>query len=325
VDLETGERLAAYLAGDLDASAAAELEEELARDPALRAELGRIRRVDDALGRLPAPEPSAEFSERLRHIAGQAARADATAQHPSGDPRRTTAGGGGTDELDRRRASRRRTVVPLAGAAAAAALIGVIGVVTGYGLRGADRETGVIASLDRPIPEVIVRASDNDYSELELGRLAVNVDTTAHVLPGSTAEEAAPVADAIVGRLLRRDSTVPDDGTRTTDGPVPDRAEQAAEETADLAEDVPAVESGPAPDGAGVPAAERCLPALLQQSEQPLVPVYVEVARFEGEPTVVYAFLTEEPESELYRRVEVVAVDQATCDVVGSAQYDRVR
>ena len=64
--MDAAERLADYLAGELDADEHAAVEAALARDPALRAGLAHLRRADAALTALSSPTPPAGFEARLQ-------------------------------------------------------------------------------------------------------------------------------------------------------------------------------------------------------------------------------------------------------------------
>lgn len=297
-----GEQLSAYLAGELDADERAALEAELARDPALRARLGRVRMVGDALERLPEPVPPDGLRQRILsaaapEIAGQRA-----------------------DELAERRERRARTLRPLAVAAAAAAVIGVVGVGAGYVLGGggdAGTAGGETAAMEEmaatadslAVPQVAVEATDNDFDSQELSRLAVNVDTTGVLPPGLTADEAVPLSERLLGQLLRHgaDDTAADGDAERAAEPEADQGggealSDAADETSPVA---------------------RCLSQLVDAADGPVVPVYVELARFEGEPAVIYALATPEPDSGEYRRIEVWAVARSDCHVLQFTQYDR--
>jgi hypothetical protein len=223
-----------------------------------------------------------------------------------------------------RRGGGRRTLNPVLVAAAAAGLIAVIGVVTGTVLREASDfepmadEVALDAEVaeDAPVPEVAVFATDNDFGDLELRRLAVNVDTQHIIHPETRTEDAAPLADHLVGQLLRLE-VAPAAEAEQLDAPEADVAEEPAD-------DVDADE----PVGARVVTAppeevSRCLPEIVDDARAPMVPAYVELARFAGEPAIVYLFHTEEPTSGEYRRVEVWAVARDDCQVLGFAQYDR--
>lgn len=296
--MEAGERLAAYLAGDLDADERAAIEAQLARDPALRQRLERIRHVDALLGGMEDVEPRPGFRERLD------------------DRLRTELGGDVGDELADRRERRRRVWRPVAVAAAAAAIVGVVGVTAGVVLRGggaADRaETTAMAPQDAG-PEIGPYDTTNDYTPQELQRLAVNVDLTEVLPSGLTRDEAQLLADRYQGQLIGPDDAQAS-GARTDDQAAEPESDAAAGLTADTPMEMQATDA---------PAYQRCLPEVLAGSPDPLVPVYVELARFEGEPAVIYAFASPDPDTGTYRRIQVWAVAEADCHVFNYTSYDR--
>lgn len=297
--VEIGERLSAYAAGELDEDERAALEAQLATDPALRAELDRIVAVQEILDDLEQPEPSPDFSARLR-----AAVAEEVA---SSQPAPVV------DELARRR-TLRRSLTPMLAAGAAATVIAVVGVGAGFLLRGtADDGQMDVALESAGAPTVPVVETDNDFNELTLRRVAFSVDTQFIIGEGATREEAGPLADLLVGQLLR---TGPGAMQAT-------EAQRAGDATADQQAD-PETEEFAAVDDAGeeVGPVERCLPTILSGARSPMVPAHVEIAAFDGVPAVIYAFVTEHPGSGTYSRTEVWAVAQDDCQVLGFAQHD---
>lgn len=290
--MNDGERLAAYLAGDLGDEERREVEAALGRDPELRAQLARIQRADEALAALPRAEPTAAFSERLR--ASIATELRSGTAEPTSLP-----------DFTSRRGRQRRTLAPVLVAAAAAAVIAVIGVSTGWVLRGASDFDAEVAMEDAAGSDVPVHATSNDFDDTELRRLAVNVETQYVIHPDTTVEEAAPLGDSLIGQLLRRDQVAP---TAETDGLTAVPEADVDEADAERPVDDPVA---------------ACLPVIVEAADVPLVPVYVELATYEGAPAVIYAFVTEDPGSETYRRVEAWALAQDDCEVLGFAQYDR--
>jgi hypothetical protein len=104
--VDAAERLAAYLAGELDADEHAAVEAALARDPALRTQLAHLQRADGALAELTSPAPPEGFEDRL-----QAALAPELAQQlgPAADATVGAASSGeriAADELAAARARR---------------------------------------------------------------------------------------------------------------------------------------------------------------------------------------------------------------------------
>ncbi|MGH3443325.1 MAG: hypothetical protein ACRDUY_15040, partial [Nitriliruptorales bacterium] len=174
-------------------------------------------------------------------------------------------------------------------------------------------EAGALAA-----PEVPVVETDNDFDARELGRLAVGVDTSI-LPPELTAKEADPLSQQLLGQLL----------THGEGAALTARAGEAADEEAgadaydgtDTA-DAPAEEQA-ARSAEGASPVSRCLPELVEAADGPIVPVYVELARFDGEPAVIYAFAAPEPDSGEYRRIGVWAVARSDCQVLRFTQYDR--
>lgn len=303
----TGEQLSAYLAGELDVDERRAVEAALEHDAELRARLERLQRSDETLRSLPAVELPDGFSERL---------------HGALD-RELERAGGAEDELAERRSRRFDAFRPLAVAAAAAAVIALFGVAGTWLLQGGDdsaTETaaGPVEADGAGLAGIPVVETDNDFDEQELRRLAVNAEVSAHVPRDLAAAEATPLAEQLQGQLLDRASDAP----QTT-------ADRAGEAEAEDAEG----------DGSGAATAEglgdeqsrreaddvvaRCLPTVLEDARSALIPVYVELARFDGEPAVIYTLATEDPESGTYRRVEVWALARSDCQVLSFAQYDR--
>jgi negative regulator of sigma E activity len=120
--VDTSERLAAFAAGDLSPDEQRALEAELARDPAMRAELSSIRQLDERLAKLTPAAPSADFQAQLR----SAVRAELAELAP-------------VASLAQARAQRRWSK-PLGAVAAAAALMGIVTVGLGNLLSSSDQD-----------------------------------------------------------------------------------------------------------------------------------------------------------------------------------------
>ncbi|MEX0706185.1 MAG: hypothetical protein WD041_06150, partial [Nitriliruptoraceae bacterium] len=119
--MESADRLASYLAGDLSPTDAAAVEARLARDPGLAADLSAMQQADRALSTLPSPTPDEGFEQRLRSAVDR-------------ELARTLRSADVVPIESRRRA----WAVPLA--AAAAAVIGVAGIGLVIGPRTAPDE-----------------------------------------------------------------------------------------------------------------------------------------------------------------------------------------
>lgn len=301
----TGEQLSAYVAGELDADERRAVEAALERDPGLRARLERLRASEETLRSLPPVEPPEGFSERLHGAL------DRELEHGEG-------AAGPEDELAERRGRRFEAFRPLAVAAAAAAVIALFGVAGTWLLQGGgdsslDTAAAPVEADGAGTAAIPVVETDNDFDEQELRRLAVNVEITEHVPRDLTALEATPLAESLQGQLLDRTS----DSAQTTG----DRAvePEADEEGEAAAEGFSTAQSRRESDDV----VARCLPTVLEDARSALIPVYVELARFNGEPAVIYTLATEDPDSGTYRRVEVWALARSDCQVLSFAQYDR--
>lgn len=284
-DLE-GEELAAHLAGELAPEQRRALERRLATDPALRAQLDRVRAVDAVLADLPDPAPLAD---------DVVARLHATVQD---ELDRTP-----LDELARRRA--RRPVMAWAGGAVAAVLALVVGiqVLPRAGDDAADGDATVAADMAEGPAETgqqeetavaalpLVRASGRDYSADDVRTLAAEVASPL---------DAGAVADGLRDVFLRDAPATANQQTAPTDEAADDSAVADADSAgaAELAPDADeqAARSRVEDDAAwafgerfGVDAEAaahvlRCLPEVLDGDD---APVFVDVARYEGEPALV--------------------------------------
>jgi hypothetical protein len=311
------ERLAAYVAGGLDADERAEIEAQLARDPALRAEAARLERVEEALAALPPAAPAPGFEDRLRdHVAP--VLDEVLADEESVDPHLWVAAG---DELAARRRGG-RWMPAVMGAAAAVVLLGVAGVAL-QGLSGDDTadvamdDTGETESAElhatgQDGPTVL--ATDRDVDAEELDEL-VREDGLAQLRDqGLGLEDGSRVAGDYTTQLqagVAADRGVTGGLSSTEDAPAPE---------SDAADDAEA----PAEDGEAVDeVTARCLDVLLDGAGDPApIPAYVELLRFEGQPAIAYALLTPGGGT-AYDRVEIWVVDRGDCQVLQLRQHDR--
>ncbi len=316
----TGEQLSAYVADELDAEEREAVEAALDRDPDLRAQLQRLRDADETLGALPPVTPPSGFSERL---------------HGALDRELQEADAGATDELATRRERRFEAFRPLAVAAAAAAVIALFGVAGVWLLQGGGGDSGLetagapLEAGDRAAaPGVTVVETDNDFDEQELRRLAVNVEISELVPRGLRAPAASPLAEELQGELFMRSTT--GDSTAAQDAVEPQPEGDGAHVGGGGGEGGEGSSFGAATsegltsdDKSTTDVVSRCLPTVLEDARSALIPVYVELARFDGEPAVIYTLVSEDPESGTYRRVEVWALARSDCQVLSFAQYDR--
>ena len=301
--METGERLAAYLSGDLDADERLALEADLARDARLRSQLERIRAADAALLALPEVAPRPDFSERLH--AAVAAEVD---QYLG-------------DELAARRERRQRRWMPIAGAAAAGLVFVAAGVGVISGLGGDDTgydiaDGGAESAVTMLAPEAADRfAGDLAPVIVALGRTLNADDLTALAAdPRFAGDLDAVDAMAYADRNAAAfEAPVAPDGT---DAGAVEETGTAIASVGDL------VVEGSVTD-ADRTAVANCLPVVSEGAAAAVVPLYVEVARdTDGRDVLVYALLGQNADGD-YDRVEVWMLDRATCDVLHFAQSDR--
>lgn len=291
--MDTGERLAAYLDGALDADETAALEADLARDAGLRARLDAIRAAERALGDLGDVPVPAEFSASLRSRVGQ--ELDVVLG----------------DELAARRA---RKAAPTrnwrAIGGAAAAVVAVIAGVSVLGTGGgADDADGAPTAALEPMEDEAALADEG-------------MDAT--MLQPETAE-APPFQPVVVA--LGRTLTGSDVGQLLTEPVVNDAVDRARsvddarafldqyrygpEPTADAAED-----GEMDTQTVARAAASECLDAVVDAAVDLPVLAYVEFAEDEtGADVVVYVTLLPDPNNDL-DRVVVWLVDADTCQVL---------
>lgn len=219
--------------------------------------------------------------------------------HPPPPDAEELTGGVRRSTPDRKRHSARYRALRQVGLAAAAAVaIALVGVSAGVLLRRGQlpHTTRLPAETS---PTVTLVHTSNDFDERELRRLSVNLDIGQVVPPGMTSKLATPLGQQLAAQL----------GVR----PVSTNSAPDASSPASAAGVDPATEE----------AVGSCLPGLLEGATSPRVPVYVEIARFAGEPAIVYALVTEDPSSGTYERVEVWAVAHSDCRVLAFTQQDR--
>jgi hypothetical protein len=339
------ERLAAYLAGELDADESAALAAAIARDPRLRADLDAMQRADAALGSLTRTELPAGFESRLR-TAVDAELSTILRPHEAAATTSDEATAGGasshrwTDQLAARRARRARSWVPaFAGAAATVAAIAVVGI--GVGVLGGGGDADDVAGD----AEMMLEADDGDGSE-EAGMMAapgpgegptviaqgrdVDEDLADELLASI---ELQAVTDLALGAdeggslgagwrdALANFGTAADD-TDTTDT---DTAEDAPQTETDegvastfertFVEDVAVrLFADTPPSEEDLAAADRCLAEVLAAGTE-AIPVYLELATYEGEEAVIVGLVTFDPATEAYTRPEVWVLAREDCQV----------
>ena len=333
--MDTGERLAAYLSGDLDPDERTALEAELAGDAALRARLERIRAADEALGALPEVELPDGFEDRLQQRL--APELDAVLG----------------DELAARRARRTvpRWLPAVAGAAAALAVV-VAGGVALVGVGGSDMagdsaednaagaelleeqaadgdmgDSGGASTMQAPSAGPVVTDRGRTFTSEDLATLADDPDVRVArdtALVEQVPEEAARLyAAALAGEELTQDldvlsreqtdtATEAEGGDAAAGGEAETRAE--TDEAAPVPTGAVAVAEGPGVDQEDRDAVAACLPVLYDDAAAPVVPLYAELAEAEdGTDVIVYVALAPDADG-AWRRTEVWMVTRDGCD-----------
>jgi len=122
-------QLSAYLDGELDAAARAELEARVADSPQWRDELDDVRAARDAVRSLATRDAPAGFWERVTATVAAAPMDEPSESEP--DVAEAVAPVVGIDQARDRRQARRRAVAWIAGATAVAAAVGALFVIPG--------------------------------------------------------------------------------------------------------------------------------------------------------------------------------------------------
>ena len=300
------ERLAAYLSGDLNPDEHAEITAALAGDPALRARVDRIVAADRALAELPDVPLPEGFAERLR--AGIRADLDAVLG----------------DELAARR-QRRMTGARWAMAGAAAAVVAVVGV--GVVLNDGGRGGGDISTAtgDAAAPEAGTLEAGGAASLSAPGEGGLSAPQVVALGRTLTDEDLRALANSREFSMAARSSLNVAD------------ADEVAEQTQDQLTAYTAQAPAPVADGRGVdPEADEpvedsavdlsavaaCLPVVVESAEDPLVPLYAELATYEGEDVVVFVMLAPRGDSDEMSRVEVWVLTVDGCQTRYFTQQD---
>ena len=318
--MDTGERLAAYLAGELDPEEVRRLEAELAREPALRTRLARLRRLEQALGAMPAVEVPAAFSQELH---------DVLQRELDGRP-------AGRDELAERRAAgsgRRRAFGGLpswlpAAAGAAAVLVAVVVVGTSLPMGGSDdagdgAETTAlqgeaaeesagdagsarVTAADGPVVVSEGRSYDADDVQALVGSGELGMLAERALGEGEATELAERYRSAFEGSAGA--DTLAEDG---------DANEPAADEQSSPTS--LRIEGSEEVHPEDLAAIAGCLDAILSESG-PLIPVSAELARFDGTEAIVLGMVGHDPATGAFTRSELWVVARDTCEVLFFAQ-----
>lgn len=351
--MDSGERLAAYLSGDLDASEHAALEAELARDPVLRARLELQRRTDDALAALPSPTVPADASARLRAAVSAAITTEDDGSTAVAGPAEREAA---VATLASARERRQRRRWQLAGGIAAG-VVALVAVGVGLSALGGSSDESASSATDAgaeqfsqetaadgAAAEPLIVVSDRDYDEAALQALAaeprftdvandevnkdaaadlqsqrLNSDAAGQSAQGETTEaasasESAPASDTTGSEAASGGAP----GLATAPGDTTLRDGSALSFNSAVRDQ--AVARGV--DPSVIATAERCLPDLLT-GDDPRVPLYVESARFQGQDAIIYALAAPDPVTGGYGRVEVIAVSAQDCFPLFFTQRDQ--
>lgn len=331
--MDTTQRLAAYLSGDLDADERTALEAELAGDPALRDRLERIRESDEALASLGDVELPDGFEQRLD------ATVDGVLDEVLGD------------ELSARRA-RRKTLpgwVPALAAAAVAVVVG--GGVVLSGLGGSDEGMNTTADTAGEAGDGMMAESSNDgggddaagqapavpgprivtddreFTPADLQDLAANPELMDLIAGVPVDDQPVTVARAWASAL---GADVDDLGAldERTDAAEDQAATESVEREGDNQVALGAV-SDPVVRFDGAPTEKerrdvgRCVSQLYEDAAAPVVPLYAELATDEdGDEVIVYAALARDADGD-YQRVEVWMLARDDCSLRQFVQHDR--
>lgn len=328
--MDTGERLAAYLSGDLDTDERTALEADLAGDPALRAHLERIRAADAALADLPEVDLPDGFSERLR------ARVAPEVEAVVGD------------QLAARRARRGTpTWLPALGAAAALAVVVAGGVTLAGGMGGSDDAGDATADGGgaRTMADDSGEAADTlmqdetaaeDAAEQVTGPIVtdrgrtltledlqqLSTDPEVQAALASGMVQADPPASASAYADALREQTEIADEEAEADEDAADDGDFETESTTESGAPLADLLRRDGVSDEDLDAVAQCLSVLTDGAAAPVVPLYVEIATDEDDDEViVYAALAQDADDE-YRRVEIWMVSRDDCELRQFVQND---
>lgn len=349
------DRLAAYLADELDADARREVERALTTDPGERDRLAAMRRADETLAQRTSPPLPDGFTDRLgRRLDEVLAETigdleDPTEQSTSPTPAGVASPGdartahdgpvGASAPHDELAARRTRRWVPATAAAGLLLIAGGLAIVALPGGDDAETMDAADAPADGRVETFSTDEADDADAEM-FEESAIVVDRPVIVADGREAE--GDVTDT----LLLEDDLVAlaDEQLSRSDG-----LDRAADFQAQLGASAPGEESDPAEpsaptDDAGtmdtdaddVPLTlvtrdgeeldletsatiRRCLDTLLEAGPS-AIPAYVELLDVEGQAVVVFGLVTIEPDRQAFTRREVWVLERATCQPVRFAQ-----
>jgi hypothetical protein len=341
-------RLAAYLAGELSADEHAAVEAALAREPAVRADLDALRRADAAL----ATEDATALPEGARGRLLEALAP--AWEETLGDPLAAAGPGDelAARRRQRRPADRRSWALGLGGAAAAIAAVAVLGPVLGDrsgGDEATDRDamsaeqagpatafddaaTDDAAGSPLPVGPTLI-GSDRSLDSEGVAELLAAGELDGVVARELTVDDARGLGQAWVlalggeplGRFSDMTAASRDAADESDDRALPTPEQDAPAEEAEAAADArlatPLQEHGGPADlqllgevsDEDLDAVGRCLTTLTTPVDV-LVPAFVELVRYEGEPAIAYALVGAAPDGTMTRR-EVWVLERADCEV----------
>jgi hypothetical protein len=352
--VDTPDRLAAYLADELDPADRAALDDELARDGQLRAALAAMRRADAALIALDPSSPDEGFDARMdAFVDGVLAELDELEPAgPGHDPVGTPDGAATSSQTN-------RTGWVVAVAAAVVLLAGV-GLATWQPFSGDDAADDAGAELSSADDAGGTATESTDEAMDGAGPMALPLQPTivdgARVLDDDDLDALLdePVLRELAGAGLGRDQgtdvglelqrqlgqrapDAPDDSAALGDDAAvmesDDAADTDAEDAPEAEQEAPAedAEVAPRPDDgllsrSGEPAdaqlladAQRCLGTLLEAGPT-AIPVYLEGATVDGQRALVFGLVTIDPQDDGFTRREIWTLDRGTCQVLRFAQ-----
>jgi hypothetical protein len=247
------------------------------------------------------------------------------------------------DELGerRQRATQRRSGLPrwataVSGAAAALVVLAGAGVMVSGVLGGGDDagtfetqsldtaddgempsdDAGDSAAGSIAVDGPLLLASDRDLDEDAVRALLDDPDAFGLAdrdLDAAAADQlSGPYAQALGAQSGSEAPTAESDAMDAPESE--DAAEDSADEGADADAGAAELRMGPDISRADREQVGACLTELIG-TEPGIVPVYAELASFEGSPAILFGLVTESPETGQFTRREVWVVDRSTCEV----------
>ena len=333
------EQLSAYLLGDLSAADAAALERALADDPQRAARLDALANAMAALGGVDEVELPDGFEQRL------AQRLDEGAQV--------------VDLYHERRARRTQWMAGAAAVAVmvfgAVFASNMLGGSDGASVAGdvamdsaAEEEAAGPVLIDSEVAIADEAALQRRYASLDevaalLGTDAdtatalaqdytaavpPELETTAFAQQSSPAGQSAPAPAApqamteaaADGDDATEQNVTLSDGSLTTGGGTPSRAQPPAEDARELSGKKTRRRRGTSLQAGGANV-QTCLREITADATEPVVPVRIETLRYAGKPAFAYVLVTASPDSPELDRAELWVMARADCSPLVFLQY----